>query len=305
MSQNNEGDEDDKRDLYRKYEDVFEDSAGSSDSELVRLVSALDALASENDPPPPIVRSIRVALDKQASLQVSRGKRKRSRLAELPGLRLLTAAWIPRRLTTVPKAIIFLLASLILIGATYAVVSVIDQAFYLDESTAPIAAQKLGKEVNQSKTIDGFTVSVKRVYADRNQIVIGYTISGPPGRSFNTFMAWGDLDETPGHEVATLPILTDAYGNRLSIVGHVSGNDVGAVFGTGIVQGEHGEELGQALKYSMPGIPEASKEIELHFKVGKLTALEQVDEDKLQAITVAGPFEFEFTVPIESNNSTR
>ena len=38
----------------------------------------------------------------------------------------------------------------------------------------------LGQEVHLSQTLNGFTVTLERVYADANQIVVGFIVSGPP-----------------------------------------------------------------------------------------------------------------------------
>lgn len=278
--------------LCLKYRDVLGDNTDATDPDLLRLLGGLDALSAENEPPASVVQSIASALDAQTSILRVQSAVSRRQLASSGAQSILarTRQWIDRRLNGMQKVAVYLLAAFTLMGATYAAMSVVDQAFYLDPSTRSIAEDKLGIELNQSKTIDGFTVSVKRVYADEDQVVVGYTISGPQGRTFYTFMASGALNKTPGPIADILPTLTDDQGNRLKFVG------VAAAFDTGVQGGAYG----QALRYDTPSIADGIKEISLHFEVGKITAYEQRSEGTLQAIMVPGPFEFSFAIPIES-----
>ena len=69
-----------------------------------------------------------------------------------------------------------------------------------------IVEQDLGREMNLSQTVDGYTVSVRRVYADRDRIVIGYAAIGPPGRELE--IEFGS---------STHPTFTDAEGNPIEI----------------------------------------------------------------------------------------
>jgi hypothetical protein len=68
-----------------------------------------------------------------------------------------------------------------------------------------IVKQDLGREINLSQTVDGYTVSVRRVYADRDRIVIGYAAVGPPGRELE--IDFGGAG----------PTFTDAEGNSIEI----------------------------------------------------------------------------------------
>ncbi|MFN8536236.1 MAG: DUF4179 domain-containing protein [Thermomicrobiales bacterium] len=72
-----------------------------------------------------------------------------------------------------------------------ALITSIGQAFGMAAGTNRIVTQHLGKELGVSQTVNGFTVTIERVYADANQIVIGYSVSGPPDRTFNNFLAFG------------------------------------------------------------------------------------------------------------------
>ncbi len=69
-----------------------------------------------------------------------------------------------------------------------------------------VDGRQLGHDLNLSQTANGFTVTVGRVYADANEITIGYTVTGPPGRDYVT-IAVGD----------GAPTLIDARGQRLKV----------------------------------------------------------------------------------------
>lgn len=267
-----------ERDLYGKYGDVLGDTA---DPEMVHLVGCLDALSTEEAPSARTVGAIWGRLNER-NLR-PRGRRTIRAMFAVTG-------WIPHRMSTVAAG---LLAFFVLAGAGYSVLPVVEQALNLDQKTAPIAEQHLGKEVNQSRTVGGFTVTVTRVYADADQVVVAYAVRGPDGRNFNSLMAWGQLEESGRGQLGTLPMLTDASGSRLGAVGNVSGNGVGGIYGTGV----QGGESGQALRYRTPSTHQ--EELPLHFEVAKITAYEQLGEDQYQALTVTGPFRFDFTVPVE------
>ncbi len=286
----NDGGKENKQYLYENYLDLLAGDTEGTNPDFIRLIGMLDALAEEYDPMPATVNSIAVVLRKQSYGRVSQSKGKEK--LSLFGLPL--RMYINTRLGFMSRAILLLLVAVTLMGATYSVLSVIDQAFFLDPTTARISEQKLGKEINQSQAVNGFTVSVKRVYADRSVVIVGYTIKGPTGRKFNSLLGWGDLNEASGQQVPTLPILTDLDGNSLDFFGRGSDRDISGVYGTGVQDGE----AGQVLKYKTPALPTGAKDIKLRFRVGKLTAYEQLSGGKFADITVDGPFTFEFTVPV-------
>jgi hypothetical protein len=180
-----------------------------------------------------------------------------------------------------------LVSVLCLIGAGYAVLPALEAAFHLHTGTAAILSQGLGKEVDVSQTIEGFTVAIKRVYADANQIVIGYTISGPQGRTFNNIMAWGDYNPGPGHPVARSPFLTDTRGNAFS--GGLGGAQPGIQDGT----------VAQLLTYDGVGIGSNATDIQVRLTIGKLSAYEHLRENEFRDVIVNGPFEFDLMIPVE------
>lgn len=160
-------------------------------------------------------------------------------------------------------------------------------------STRRIIGLDLGREVDLARTMGGFTVTVERVYADPNQIVIGYSISGPPGREFANFHPFDPAD-------SAAPRLTDARGRHFP---HAPTS-----WGAGIEDGAGGYvEVFDAT--SIVGVPQ---ELSLRLSIPALTVIERVEDEASVAragasscepgicrFTVPGPFTFDITVPFE------
>jgi len=72
-------------------------------------------------------------------------------------------------------------------GVAYALNPVISQVFRLFPGWQHVEEAHLAQEVNLSQTLDGVTVTLERVYADANEIVIGYTIKGPNGQRYHAY----------------------------------------------------------------------------------------------------------------------
>lgn len=262
------------RDLRVAYRDLLGDDPTG---ELLALIARLDAALapSASDLPPDLVARI----DRVATGWGRRPTRERRLRRWRPSL--LRA---PRRARV---AAVALVAAFCLLGAGYGLRSGLDHLIAVHTGTAAIASRHLGQEVNASRTIQGFTVSVRQVYADPNQIAIGLTVSGPPGRTFNNIVPWGDLSTTPGHQVATSPILTDDQGRELR--GGLGGEQGGVVDGT----------AAYLLTYDGSGIPIGRKQIDVRLTIGKLTAYEALGANRYRDVTVDGPFTFDLTIPVE------
>ena len=78
------------------------------------------------------------------------------------------------------------LAALLLFGGVaYALNPVIGQVFGLFfPGWQHVEEAHLSQEVNLSQTLNGVTVTLERVYADANEIIIGYTIKSPDGQRY-------------------------------------------------------------------------------------------------------------------------
>jgi len=83
------------------------------------------------------------------------------------------------------------LAAVLLTGATvYAALPIltplVDQALRssgADSGSNQIAVRNLGRHVDLGQSACGYTMTVTRVYADANRVVVGYTVQAPAGRA--------------------------------------------------------------------------------------------------------------------------
>lgn len=99
---------------------------------------------------------------------------------------LSQARRLPLRPTTrLGWALLALSLFLTLGAAAYAVGPVVSRVFQFTPGWQHVEERHLAQEVHLSQTIGDWTVTVERVYADANQILVGYTVSGPPGQNPN------------------------------------------------------------------------------------------------------------------------
>ncbi|MCG8346341.1 MAG: DUF4179 domain-containing protein [Chloroflexales bacterium] len=254
---------DHKHDLRKQYADILGNTADAAMLKLVEQLHADVRLAYQDSEPP----QLRTVIDKLAEAQSN----------HVPAPR---RTQLVRRFSALGLALCSILA---LIGASYAAFPVLERAFQLRTGTGAILTGGLGKEINVAQSIDGFTVTVRHVYADPNQIVIGYTVSGPPERTFNNVMAWGEYTSTS----ARSPFLLDQYGNE---------------FRGGLGGAQPGMQDGVAaalLTYDGVGIQPDVSELQVQLRIAKLTAYERLGDDEFQDVIVTGPFVFDLTIPIE------
>jgi|GEM_PF-4165548 hypothetical protein len=185
----------------------------------------------------------------------------------------------------------FSLAFLVLFflgGAAWGVFSILDRAFLSDAETARIIIDKYGQSLSISRSFDGFTVTIERIYADKDNIIIGYTVSGPPGRKFANFVLLGDYYPSQGSApIATMPVLSDDKGHFYA--------SSPLSWGAGIYN-EHG---GYILRYETGGLDETIDELNLRMEAKAL----QVDEimpgsNEPQTRIIYHSFVYDFTVRI-------
>lgn len=101
-------------------------------------------------------------------------------------------------------------AAAVLMGATvYAALPVltplVDEALGTvgaHSGNSYLVAQHLGQQVDLSRSACGYTMTMTRVYADANRVVIGYIVQDPPGRTDP--MALLTLADAAGHELPRL-----------------------------------------------------------------------------------------------------
>jgi len=89
------------------------------------------------------------------------------------------------------------LCVLTMTGATYAAVPVLTRVFDLGGASRVIQ-RHLGEEVHRSQTLAGYTMTIERVYADPNRVLIAYSIRplASPHRLWN--MSTGNITLTDG-----------------------------------------------------------------------------------------------------------
>jgi len=273
----------DKAQLLDRYRDVLGEPP---DESLFPVVETLDTVAAAIQVPPAASTATARALQAHAS-------------SEEPSTSVHPQS---RRLAIIAVAMAVLL---VVGGGACAMLPILWKAFAMAPRTERIVTRNLGTASNQSRTIDGFTVTIQRVYADASQIVIGYTVQGPPQRQFNNFMLFGTYEGKPGDApLATLPRLTDA-------TGHVF-EPTTTTWGAGVEQGAGG----YLLRYEPGNIDMDRTALRVRLEAGVLEAFEVVQPDmvlppnaancqpmgegqsQLCDVLVRGPFAFDLVVPI-------
>lgn len=114
-----------------------------------------------------------------------KGKRWRMRplkdVVQLYKLRPVTSAPSRKREHTIRVALIAALVLCVLVFATNVSASVLPT---LDGLLKDLGIQKLQyADLQQSKTVDGYTLTLSKAYADANLVVIAYTVAAPRGAS--------------------------------------------------------------------------------------------------------------------------
>lgn len=252
---------------------------------MTRLVATLDRVYRDTPPSDLDAAMLRVLHERSSEPEGTHIARRRPR----------RSFWSRGPLVLVAAV---LLGLVIVAGNAHAGGSLMDQVLsWFDSASQQSTGQKLGQEVNLSQTVCGFTMTIKRVYADANQIIVAYTIAGQPQRTFT------------GGFLSRQAALTDAQGNAFpSMSAGGSGRELGeeawvATFDAAVVQ----------------GTPSA---LQLHLVFPSLTTIErlgdtapvtsscetyrQMTPDEVpqgwtvtnaREVTINGPFAFDFTVP--------
>jgi hypothetical protein len=157
----------------------------------------------------------------------------------------------------------------------------LDCAFKQNPGLNQVLENKLGQEVNLSKTVNSFTVTIKYLYADTNRVVIAYVINGSPKLNYNP---------------AALATLTDDNGIALPLIGGEYG---------GVVNGTTAE-----IKwYNTSSLNPNSTELKLRFQVLSIVinSLLSTETESGQSVIrqtnaeiSQGPFTFDLSVPFEA-----
>ncbi len=198
-----------------RYHDLFTDD---DDPGLARLVGDLDK--AYTTPAPPRMRGAFMR-----------------RLQEQPvddpasddhGGRFPHRTWRPRRRTLSVAAIVAVAA--LVTGSAFAAQSPINQLFAdffnNGDTAAPVQGRApdetppLGADVTIPQTVCGYTITIRRLYADVNRVAVGYTFAGPPDRHFSSVGLYTPVTLADAHG----PVGQEMTGFGDPIVGGVSNN---------------------------------------------------------------------------------
>ena len=180
-------------------------------------------------------------------------------------------------------------ALLLVAGAAFAVSSLIQSLVANDAGLAYVYDADLGTELNQSQTIDGYTVTLAWAYADSERLTVAYTISGLTDTLYTNLgsrdmrMVWkSDTD-------VELPAIM-GMGNVLDgdddLTGHASGN-----------------RMTFFLSQADINTPVLDLHMELNVQAVTVQRRTEVPDASDPALwdTVIGPFSFDFSVPYVSD----
>jgi len=207
------------------------------------------------------------------------------------------AQWMPA--TRLSWAGLILGALLLFGGVAYALNPALSQVFRaFFPGWRHIEEARLAQELNLSQTLDGVTVTLERVYADANQIIIGYTVKGPTDQNLH-------VGQTS---------LTDEQGRIFPGMAGAGVTGASDILGVQLPPGE-GAHVMAFDASAVEGTPER---LHLHFTVHlvKLVPVEQspvpptiplpepsepgviiAPAQTLGEEVVSGPFTFDFSVP--------
>mgnify|MGYP005853129181 FL=1 len=180
-------------------------------------------------------------------------------------------------------------------AAAYAVGPVIGRLLQFSSGWQHVEEARLAQEVHLSQTLGDWTVTLERVYADANQILIAYTVSGPPGQDLNERATLTDRQGRRFPEMAGAGVIgaSELLGVRLppGQGAFVSAFDASAVRGQPAKLNLHLEialrrlvPAGDAPSMPLPTAPPTSTVV--------IAPAMQYQEEPL-----AGPFTFDFSVP--------
>jgi hypothetical protein len=237
--------------LVERYPELLDER---SDREVVRLVGDLDAVYGADRPPAHLASAIARTVNERAA-------RHGSRPASLLRVRL------PRR-ATIAAALV--LAAVLLAGSAYALEPLLNGVFNMEPGTQQIIELNLAQRVHISRALGGFTVTIERVYADSNRVVIGYSVATPPGHGYSVdFMD---------------PVLTTPDGTALPA-------------GGGMGSGNVGNTQGNVLFFDASGIDGSPEALQLHLVAQGLGGMEHAGSPDVRPFQIAGLLAFDLTVP--------
>ncbi|HLW03048.1 MAG TPA: DUF4179 domain-containing protein [Ktedonobacterales bacterium] len=253
----------DKEPLFARYPDLLDEQA---DPETQALIQQLAAAYATREPPAYL--TLAGALELRAR-QPQPGRAARQKPPVRLARWLLEPRPLPQRIATI--AIALILALTVAVGSTYAVGTILDRVLNFEPGTAQIAVQNLYQPINQSQTIQGFTVTAAQGYADSNRIIVAYMVKKPAGHIYNHVSPLGQVLTTQNG--LALPYYSgNGYGNR-------AGDDAYTTF------------------FDAAGITGNPHEVHLHLEVQGLDVAQQDGNDAtLRTYQIPGVLSFDFSL---------
>lgn len=177
-----------------------------------------------------------------------------------------------------PRWSVALTAAILLVvlaSTGYATEPIINQLF----GRSPDTGQPLGIALDLSQTAGGYTMTLHRAYADRQYIILGYTVTSADGHPVNGVQPVADAGVVNDPTLAALPRLTDEHGQAMPALG---GSGYSSV-----------QSNAQLTTYSAATIPGNVSRITLHLEANAM----EVPRNHTIAV-VQGKWAFTFTVPV-------
>lgn len=250
--------------LHQQYPDLLPTDA---DETTARVVDDLHTVYATAPTPAHINAAVTRAIQQRAAEQQERALSRR-------------CGWGRRQLRGA-GALIALLLALVIGGGAYAISPILDRSLdRVQEHNAGfeyVRDNNLYHEVDLSRTIDGYTIHVQRVYADANRILVGYTLTGLEGQEFfNFWPRMATMITADGHELR---------GSNLDEP-VMDGNNLGEVLSFDTLEGYVQPNI--ALRFMI-------KDVDVYGKADQAT----IDAGLRKPIGhVAGPFVFDLIVPV-------
>ena len=178
----------------------------------------------------------------------------------------------------------------------------LDREFRRSPYTREIMARGLGQKVALAQTIEGFTVTVARTYADPKYMFFGFVVTGPKERVFEDIkiIDWSD------NATARSGILKILDEPRAELQAYPSSANT-----------LDGRERGYFVGFETPELDAGTRQLRVRLEIPAITAREVTTGQPLSALSAAypdtcdehsepvrcyvvrGPFTFDLTVSIE------
>lgn len=218
--------------------------------------------------------------------------------------------WLPFATRTLITSALVVILTLVAVGA-----NVVNSARKGTSPLSPVAHvlnfgpyatimnRHYGRNVAIVRHACGFTVTLRQVYADSNQVVVGYTVAGPPNRSFIGGLGADPTPATFPRAVVEPGLALPYFKGAVYTDSNIHEDGVMAVFDAAKVQQA---PYGLRIHLTIPALTtverwnggpprQASCETARPFRLGE--APPGWDYRKMSWLTVYGPFVFDVSVP--------